>query len=63
MSEKEPNLEEDVMEAIMVAWSKHPSMRLTQLLVNAIQPSKPCPDIFYVEDSQLIKRLMELAHR
>lgn len=57
MSEKEPNLEEEVIEAILGAWSEHPQMRLMQLLVNAIHPSTPCPEIFAVEDSQLIKLL------
>lgn len=57
MSEREPNLEEEVIEAILSAWGEHPQMRLMQLLVNAIHPSTPCPEIFAVEDSQLIKLL------
>ena len=57
MSEKEPNIEEDVMNAIAEAWAKYPDMRLTQLIVNAINPSDPCSEIYGVEDSKLIKLL------
>ncbi len=57
MSEKEPHVEDDVIEALMEAWSKHPAMRLGQLIVNAVRPEKACPEIFYIEDSQLIKKL------
>jgi len=35
-------------------------MRLTQLLVNAIGPETPCPEIFYVEDTRLIELLKKL---
>jgi len=57
MSEKEPNIEEEVLSTLLETWSKFPKLRLTQIIVNAIAPSKPCPEIFYVEDSQLIKKL------
>ena len=57
MSEKEPNIENDVLEALMDAWVRYPQMRLGQLIVNVIRPEKPCPEIFYIEDSQLIKKL------
>ena len=57
MSEKEPNIEEDVVNAIMEAWAKYPDMRLTQLIVNAINPKDPCSEVYSVEDSKLIKLL------
>ncbi len=57
MSEKEPNIESEVLQAIREAWSKYPDMRLTQLLINAIAPDEPCSEIYGVEDSTLIKLL------
>jgi hypothetical protein len=60
MSEKEPHIEEDLLNAIMEAWSKFPDMRLTQLLINAINPKEPCSEIYAVEDSELIKYLNRL---
>ena len=63
MSEKEPNIEEDVLEAIMKAWSKHPQLRLGQLIYNAVSPAEACPEISGVEDSKLIKLLNRLAEK
>ena len=57
MAEKEPHVEDDVLEALMEAGSMYPAMRLGQLIVNVVRPENPCPEIFYIEDSQLIKRL------
>ncbi len=63
MSEKEPGIEEDVINAIMETWAKYPDMRLTQLIVNAIAPNEPCIEIFNTEDSELIKLLNRLKDR
>jgi len=38
-------------------WSESPDLRLGQLLVNAIRPDEPCPEVFYVEDDVLLDRL------
>jgi len=57
MSQKEPNIEQEVIDTIMKVWKKYPSLRLTQLIVNAIEVKNPCPDVFYVEDSDLINLL------
>ena len=57
MSEKEPNIENEVLEAIKEAWSNYPDMRLTQLLINAIAPEELCSEVYGVEDSKLIKLL------
>jgi len=34
-----------------------PDLRLGQLIVNAVRPSDPCPEIFYIEDDGLLKGL------
>jgi len=57
MSEVEPDIEKEVVEAIREAWERHPNMRLTQLIFNAIPTTEPCPQVFYVEDSKLIELL------
>jgi len=61
MSEKEPYLQEEVIKAIQDAWARNPNMRLTQLLVNAIAPQEPCPEVYSTEDSKLIKLLNRFA--
>ena len=53
----ELDIKNDVIEAIHDAWKKHPNMRLVQLIYNTIPTTEPCPELFYLEDSELIKLL------
>jgi uncharacterized protein YihD (DUF1040 family) len=62
MSQVEPNSAKELLETIEKAWDKYPDLRLSQLLVNAIKPSEPCPEIYYLEDSQLLKKLEHFMH-
>tara|TARA_R110001583_G_scaffold2296_17_gene17004 strand:+ start:5244 stop:6176 length:933 start_codon:yes stop_codon:yes gene_type:complete len=48
---------EIMLKTIEKLWAKYPDLRLTQLLVNVIMPSESCPEIYYIEDSKLIKLL------
>lgn len=32
-------------------------LRLGQLLINAVRPPSPCPELFYAEDDKLIEGL------
>ena len=42
-------------------WQKYPDFRLTQLLVNAIEPIDP--DLFYYEDDRLEEKLDEYIEK
>lgn len=57
MSQVEPDTNKEMLETIEKAWAKYPELRLAQLLVNAIKPSEPCSEMYYVEDSRLINKL------
>jgi hypothetical protein len=46
-----------ILEAIWKVWERDPDLRLGQLLVNAIRPSRPTPQVFGFEDSKLEERL------
>jgi hypothetical protein len=61
MSEKEPNIESDALESLMKTWASFPKMRLGQLIMNVVRPKDPCPEIFYEEDSELIKKLKHFS--
>jgi hypothetical protein len=50
----------EILENIANIWVKYPDLRLTQLIVNAINPKSPCPEIFYIEDSQLLYKIKQL---
>ena len=38
-------------------WKKYPDLRLSQLIVNIVNPSEPCPEIYYTTDKELFKLL------
>ena len=46
-----------LLDAIRKVWEAHPDLRLGQLLVGAIRPSRPCPQVFYFEDDELEPRI------
>jgi uncharacterized protein YihD (DUF1040 family) len=46
-----------ILEALQTRWATCPDMRLSQLLVNLIQPKTRCPEIYYFEDDQLLQKL------
>ena len=48
-----------VLAALYEAWLRCPELRLGQLLVNVVNPTQPCPEVFYVEDATLAKKLKE----
>lgn len=49
-----------LLENIEAIWAKHPDLRLGQLLSCAIPEGK---DIFYVEDDELLKLLVDFEER
>jgi hypothetical protein len=52
---RDPARIEAVLSAIKEAWVRHPDLRLGQLLVIATKPQEPCPEVFYIEDEQLVQ--------
>ncbi len=61
MSQKEPGLEQDVLTALKETWEKYPELRLSQLIINAISPTKP-EHMFYLEDSKLLALLNDFKN-
>ncbi|GAB4547703.1 MAG: hypothetical protein Tsb0013_07650 [Phycisphaerales bacterium] len=57
---------ESTLQLLAQVWRASPDLRLSQILVNALSPKTPVPEIFYAEDDRLIeglKRLAELTRR
>ena len=46
-----------LIENIINVMTKYPELRLGQLLVNTMNFQEPCPELFYIEDDELVKRL------
>ena len=55
---RDPKRIDDVLDALRAAWQLDPDLRLGQLIVNAVRPSAPCPEVFNIEDQQLVEGLL-----
>ena len=58
---RDPNRIKPTLELVEQIWEQHPDLRLGQLLVNAVRPSNPVPEIFYAEDDKLVEGLRRFA--
>jgi len=54
---RDPARIDDVLAALRAAWVESPDLRLGQLIVNAVRPSNPCPEVFHAEDGALLRGL------
>ncbi len=61
--DRDPARIDQVLAALRKVWAEFPDLRLGQLLVNAVGPAEPCPEVFSVEDTVLVRRLEALAQR
>jgi hypothetical protein len=58
-----PERIEPILQLLQQVWLRHPDMRLGQLLVNAIRPREPCPEVFAIEDTVLARRLERMLNQ
>ncbi len=57
MASRDPARIPEMLRLLEQVWQKQPDLRLCQLLVNHVRPTSPCPEIYYVEDDVLLRRL------
>lgn len=60
---RDPKRIESVLDQIREIWEQVPDWRLGQLIVNAVKPGEPCPEVFYIEDTKLEHKLAELKEQ
>jgi hypothetical protein len=60
---RDPERIDGVLAVIREVWKRYPDLRLGQLLVNAVQPSEPCSELYSVEDAPLVRKLESLVER
>jgi hypothetical protein len=60
---RDPGRIDEILEAIRRVWKENPDLRLGQLLIDAVIPRIPAPDIFSIEDSRILVQLNELEER
>lgn len=54
---RDPARIDQILELLREVWTRSPDLRLGQLIVNAVRPQEPCPEVFYIEDTVLARRL------
>lgn len=60
---RDPNRITEILLTIERIWQEDPDLRLGQLIVIGAKPKEPCPQIFYKEDEDLLKGLLEYEQR
>lgn len=63
---RDPERIDEVLALIRQVWLQNPDLRLGQIIVTAVRPRDPCPEIFAVEDGVLrrgLTRLLESLHQ
>ena len=55
---RDPARIDDVLAALRAAWQESPDLRLGQLIVNAVRPTQPCPEVYHAEDDVLLRGLI-----
>lgn len=56
---RDPARIDPILAEIRRIWMEWPDLRLSQLLVNVIRPTVPCPQVFYFKDDRLLQRLRD----
>lgn len=51
---RDPRRIDEILAEIKRTWEQHPDLRLGQLIVIATCPKQPCPEVFSIEDDQLL---------
>jgi hypothetical protein len=57
---RDPTRIDQILHLLQEVWIRSPDLRLGQLIVKAVQPRDPCPEIFAVEDTVLARQLERL---
>jgi len=57
MIPRDPKRIPEVLRLIEQVWEKNPDLRLGQLLLNHMNPDSAEPELYYLEDDALLRRL------
>ena len=60
---RDPKRIEPMIQLVWDVWQRSPDLRLGQILVNAIRPTEPCPQVFSAEDDTIARGLEEMLKR
>jgi len=55
---RDPARIDNLLAVLRRVWERDPDLRLGQLVVIAAKPNQPAPEVFYVEDDELLNGLL-----
>ena len=44
-------------------WNENPDLRLGQLIMMATRPKGTCPEVFYIEDEDMLRGIMAIGRK
>lgn len=57
MIPRDPARIPEVLRLLEQVWQRQPDLRLGQLLLNHVDAVSHCPELYYIEDDALLRRL------
>jgi hypothetical protein len=60
---RDPKRIKEILDVLRDVWEHQPDLRLGQIVINAIRPVEPCPQVFHAEDHALLEGLQEYRRR
>jgi hypothetical protein len=60
---RDPARIDPMLDLVREVWTRSPDLRLGQLIVNAVRPGEPCPEVFSIEDTVLARRLERMLNQ
>ena len=52
-----------ILNELELIWKDNPDLRLGQIIMIATRPKNPCPEVFYIEDEDILKGIQSIGQR
>lgn len=60
---RDPKRIDEILTELRRLWMEVPDWRLGQLIVNCVAPSQPCPEVFNMEDEEMLNAIRDMRNR
>lgn len=60
---RDPNRITETLKHLERIWKDNPDLRLGQIIMIATRPKNPCPEVFYIEDEDILKGIQSIGQR
>lgn len=60
---RDPKRIDETLAELRKLWMEVPDWRLGQLIVNCANPAHPCPQVFNMEDEEMLNAIRDMRNR